>query len=128
MRIFIAFLFVVMAPSLVRATPSGISFSSAKKIWQASASRDDYQAYAAEFAQFNNYYHLDEKDHCYALGTEPVELMLVITHRGNERYAKIEKVLSNIASPKAECFRKSYEGLDTKIPPFLPFVFQMNMI
>lgn len=128
MRIFIAALLTLTASSWTTAAPVELSFLSAKKIWQASMNRSDYQAYAAEFAQFNNYYHLDEKNHCYALGTEPVELMLIITHRSNDKYAKIEKVLPNIDSPKAECFRKSYEGLDTKIPPFLPFVFQLNMI
>lgn len=126
-RLFIMALLTIMASSPMRATSPEASFSSAKKIWQESKGRRDYQAYADGFAQFNNYYHLDEKDGCYALGNESVELMLVITHHGDDKYARIEKVLSNIDSPKSRCFRKSYEGLGTKIPPFFPFVFQMNM-
>jgi hypothetical protein len=127
MRIVVAALVALVISSSMRAESPEISFSSAKKIWQESKDRGDYQAYANEFAQFNNYYHLDEKDGCYALGNEPVELMLIITHRDGDKYARIEKVLSNIDSPKARCFRKSYEGLGTKIPPFFPFDFQMNM-
>lgn len=127
MRLFVAALLVLMTSNPMHATPTDMSFSSAKKIWQESKDQSDYQTYANEFAQFNNYYHLDEKDGCYALGNEPVELMLIITHHGNDKYARIEKVLSNIEGPKARCFRKSYEGLDTKIPPFFPFVFEMNM-
>lgn len=127
MRLFIAALLTLMVSSSAWGASPNISFSSAKKIWEASKGRSDYQTYADEFAQFNNYYHLDEKDGCYALGSEPVELMLIITHHGNGQYATIEKVLSNVDSPKARCFRKSYEGLGTKIPPFFPFVFQMTM-
>lgn len=127
MRLFIALLLSLIASgSTLMASPES-SYSAARKIWQKSKDRSDYQLYADEFAKFNNYYHLDEKDGCYGLGNEPVELMLIITHHDNGKYARIEKVLSNIDTPKAKCFRKSYEGLSTKIPPFLPFVFQMRM-
>lgn len=127
MRLLIAVLLSLMASSSVLADSPIVSFSAAEKIWQESKDRSGYQAYADAFVQFNNYNHLDEKDGCYALGNEPVELMLIITHHDNEKYARIERVLSNIDTPKAKCFRKSYEGLNTKIPPFLPFVFQMTM-
>lgn len=80
-----------------------------------------------EFAQFNNHFHLDEKDGCYALGKEPVELMLVLTHREGDQFALIDQVLSDVDNAKASCFKKTYRGTRAKIPPFLPFVLQMKM-
>lgn len=127
MRIFIAVLLSLMTSSSALAAHPMISFSAAKKIWQESKDRSDYQAYADEFAQFNNYYHLDQKDDCYALGNGPMKLMLIITHKGTDKYAKIESVLSNVDTPKAKCFKKAYEDLSTKTPPFVPFVLEMNM-
>jgi hypothetical protein len=111
----------------VSADDTKLSFAQAKKIWEANKDREDYQSYAAEFAQFNNHYHLDEKDGCYALAKGPVELMLVITHPDNGKYAVIEQVLSSIDNEKSQCFKKSYSGIATKIPPFLPLIIQMNM-
>jgi hypothetical protein len=104
-----------------------LSFPEAKKIWEGTKDGEEYKSYAAEFAQFNNHFHLDEKDGCYALAKGPVELMLVITHRDDGQYAVIEQVLSNVDNAKSQCFRKSYGGIRTKVPPFLPFVLQMSM-
>jgi hypothetical protein len=53
--------------------------------------------------------------------------MLVITHRDKEPYALIEDVLSDSDSPKAQCFKKTYRGISTKVPPYLPFIIQLGM-
>lgn len=103
-----------------------MTFAAAKKIWEQTKNRKEYQTYTAEFAQFNNHFRLDERNGCYGISKEPVELMLVITHRQEQQYALIEGVLSNVDSPKALCFKKSYIGIQTKVPPFLPFVMQMS--
>ena len=87
----------------------------------------EYQTYASEFVQFNNHFHIDEKDGCYALGKEPIQLMLVITHPGSAEFAVVENVLSDVNSLKARCFIRSYLGLRTKVPPYVPFVLQMSM-
>ena len=104
-----------------------LTFNDAHKIWEKNKEKKEYQSYANEFAQFNNHFHLDEKDGCYNLPGGPVELMLIITHRDNNEFALIERVLSKSDSPKAQCFSKTYSGLRTKIPPFFPFTFKMNM-
>ena len=103
------------------------SYAEAEAAWKRSRDKRQYQAYAAEFAQFNNHHHLDEKDGCYALSPGPVKLFLVITHSDGGEFALVERVLSNVDNPKTNCFKRTYEGLRTKVPPFLPFVLQMGM-
>lgn len=103
------------------------SYVDARGLWEKHKDTVEYQTYASEFAQFNNHFHIDEKDGCYALGKGPVGLMLVITHPTSYQYAVIENVLSDVDSPKARCFMKSYRGLPTKVPPYVPFVLQMAM-
>lgn len=122
---FLALLLTLTSPLL--AGDAGLSFSEAKKIWEGSKDKKSYQSYLDEFSQFNNHFRLDEKDGCYALARGPVQLLLVITHDGKSQYAKIERVLSNVDNAKASCFKKSYGGVPTKAPPFLPFVIQMTM-
>ncbi|UGB46830.1 hypothetical protein LQ772_05915 [Frateuria edaphi] len=93
------------------------TYSEARVSWEAHKDSKDYQTYADEFIQFNNHNHLDEKDGCYALAGAPVQLMLVITHRDDEKYALVEDVLTDTDSPKAQCFKKTYRGIRTKVPP-----------
>lgn len=102
-------------------------YSDAKMVWDKTKAGTKYQKYASEFSQFNNHFHLDEKDGCYALSTEQVSLMLVITHSNKDKFAIIESVLSGTDNAKTRCFQSTYKGIRTKIPPFLPFVLQMNM-
>ena len=109
------------------ASPAVLTYSEARASWQAHRDSKEYQAYADEFIQFNNHYHLDEKNGCYALAGGSVQLMLVITHQDEGRYALVEDVLTDTNSPKAQCFKKTYRGISTKVPPFLPFIFQMSM-
>ncbi len=127
MRSRLAVALLVVASGVALAADPAMSFSSAKMIWEQTKDRKEYQTYAAEFAQFNNHFRLDEKDGCYALGKEPVALMLVITHRDGGKFALIERVLTNVDNAKASCFKKAYGGVRTKIPSFLPFVLQMGM-
>ncbi len=103
------------------------SYAEAKAMWLKSRDSAEYQSYSAEFLQFNNHFHLDEKDDCYGLAPGPVEMMLVITHPDDGEYAVIERVLFNADNAKSRCFRKSYQNVPTKVPPYLPFVLQMHM-
>jgi hypothetical protein len=127
MRLIIASAILVVTGSAVAA--SGLmSFADAKKVWDASRDRKEYQDFSGEFVRFNNQLHLDTKDNCYALGKEPVELMLVIAHpNSSEQFAVVQDVLADVDSAKARCFKKSYNGVSTKVPPFVPFVLQMTM-
>lgn len=127
MRHLAAGLLLLVSSGLALAGDEPLDFAKAQKIWESTKDRKDYQAYGEEFVRFNNHFKLDEKDGCYGLGSGPVELMLVITHDGKSRYAKIERVLTDVDNSKASCFKKSYGGVPTKIPPFLPFVMQMKM-
>lgn len=95
-------------------------------MWQQHITSVDYERYAEEFSQFNNYFRLDEKDGCYARGSDQANLMLIVTHPAGSKFAVIERALPDVPTAKAACFRNSYEGLKTKVPPFLPFILKMN--
>ncbi len=111
----------------ISAADTPLSYADAKALWLKSRETVEYQRYAAEFVQFNNHFHLDEKHGCYAIGSGAVDLMLVITHPEDGEFAVIQRVLSNIDNAKARCFQKSYRGVQTKVPPFVPFVLQMGI-
>lgn len=117
----------IAAANLSWATDAPGSFAQAKQSWQMNKGRKAYQTYAAEFAQFNNSLKLDERGGCYALSKGPVELMLVISPASNGQYAVVGRVLADVDNAKSQCFRRSYEGVSTKRPPFFPFVLQMSM-
>jgi hypothetical protein len=77
------------------------SYADAEAIWRSSRDKAEYQGYSAEFAQYNNSLRLG--------------------------FATIERVFFDVDNAKARCFERSYTGVRTKLPPFLPFVLQMGM-
>ncbi|MGP8033180.1 MAG: hypothetical protein ACLPQ6_03460 [Steroidobacteraceae bacterium] len=103
------------------------SYADALAIWEKHKATAEYQTYTSEFVQFNNHFHIDERSGCYSLGQEHVGLMLVITYAAGSEFAVVENVLSDVDSPKARCFVQAYRGLQTKVPPYVPFVLQMAM-
>lgn len=123
-KIFV-FVFILATPALAADPP--LQYADAKAIWEKSSARKDYQQYSAEFAQFNNHFHLDEKGGCYGLPQGPVNLMLVITPPAGDQFSVIQQVLSDVDNAKSQCFKKTYDGIRTKAPPFFPFVLQMRM-
>ena len=127
MRVGIAAVLTLVFSGAIFATDVPRTYTEANAIWLHTRDTAEYQGYAAEFAQFNNHFHLDEKDGCYALGSGPVELMLIISQPDSSEFAVIEQVLSDVDNEKARCFEKSYRGVRTKRPPFLPFVLQLGM-
>lgn len=127
MRALIAAVITLVAPGAVFAAGMPRSYPEAKSIWQQHRDTAEYQTYASEFSQFNNHFHLDEKSGCYFLAPGPVNLMLVITRPKNNKFAVIAQVYSDVDNAKARCFEKTYRGVSTKIPPFLPFVLQLGM-
>ena len=127
MKIGIALVIGLMFSATTFAADAPRSYAEAKTVWVKSRDKAEYQGYAAGFAQFNNHFHLDEKDGCYGLASGSVDLMLVITRPDNDEFAVIERVLSSVDNAKSRCFEKTYRGVRTKIPPYLPFVLQMGM-
>lgn len=127
MQALIAAALTLAASGVVFAAGMPRSYAEAKAIWQQHRDTAEYQTYASEFSQFNNHFHLDEKDGCYFLAPGSVNLMLVITHTENSKFAVIAQVYSDVDNAKARCFEKTYRGVSTKIPPFLPFVLQLGM-
>lgn len=117
----------IVVPTATFAADSPRLYADAKNVWDQTKNKAEYHAYAAEFSQFNNHFRLDEKDGCHRLAPGRVNLMLVIMHGGPDKFAVIERVLSDVDNAKARCFKQSYGGIRTKIPPFLPFVLQMRM-
>jgi hypothetical protein len=103
------------------------TYGDAEAIWEQSKNNPAYATYLGEFTQFSNHFHLDEKDGCYALSAGTVNVLLVITHSDNNQFALIEEVFTDVDNLKAKCFKKSYMGIRTKVPPFLPFVLKMTM-
>jgi hypothetical protein len=125
-RAAMAFAMIVFA-AIAAAGDAPRSYEDAKALWIKKRDTVESQRYAAEFTQFNNHFHLDEKDGCYALASGPVELMLIISQPDSGEFAVIEQVLSDVDNEEARCFEKSYRGVRTKPPPFVPFVLQMEM-
>ncbi len=121
------FLLCAMAWLALQASAATLSHDDAKKLWEQSKERAGYDQYSDEFAQFNNSHHLDEKGGCYGLSRGPVTIYLVIKHNVGEKFAVVEQVVSDVDNAKSRCFKKTYNGLPTKAPPFLPFVLQMKM-
>jgi len=103
------------------------SYAEAKATWQRTRDNLEYQKYATEFSQFNNHFHLDERNGCYALAPGSVNLMLMISRKESGEFAVIERVFTDVDNAKARCFEKSYRGVATKAPPFFPFILQMEM-
>lgn len=103
------------------------SYSYAQVLWKKHKDTVEYQTYISEFVQFNNHFRIDVRSGCYALGQGTIGLMLVITQPAGREFAVVENVLSDGSSPKARCFMKAYLGLQTKVPPYVPFVLQMTM-
>jgi hypothetical protein len=111
----------------ILADGTSLTYESAKAIWAGKMNTAEYQNYASAFTQFNNHFSLDTKDGCYSLTPGPVNLMLVITHPNRDEFAIVEQVLSDVDNAKSRCFKKTYSGIRTKVPPFEPFVLQMVM-
>jgi hypothetical protein len=103
------------------------SYDEAEALWQRTQERVEYRTYLAEFAQYNNSLRLDERDGCYSRAPGPVNLMLLISRVDADGFATIERVFYDVDNAKAQCFVRSYSGVRTKAPPFLPFVLQLNM-
>lgn len=90
---------LLLASCLLSATASAVdtprAYAEAEAAWKLARDRADYQQYGNEFVEFNNHFHLDVKDGCYALSDKPVSLMLVITHSDDGKYALIERALTD---------------------------------
>ena len=127
MKVILGSVLAIIAAGMALADEVPGSYEAAKAIWSRNRESKDYQGYAAEFSQFNNHFHLDEKDGCYALASGSVNLMLVISRPQNSEFAVVERVLADVDNAKARCFEKSYSGVQVKAPPFLPFVLQLGM-
>ena len=119
-------LVLLTATGLTPAADSELSFADAKAVWEASKDRKEYLAYASQFLQRVSQVRSDTLNGCYALGKDPLELMLVVAHRDSEQYVVVE-VLSNVESEKAQCIRRSYSGFPMQAPPFFPFVLRMGV-
>jgi hypothetical protein len=123
----IAVVFALAVCGVATGADAPRSYADAEAIWRNSRERTEYQSYLAEFAQYNNSLRLDERDGCYSLTAGPVNLMLVISRVDADGFATVERVFFDVDNAKARCFERSYTGLRTKLPPFLPFVLQLGM-
>ena len=103
------------------------SYEDAEAIWQKTRDMREYQSYVAEFAELNNAFRIDERGGCYSLASGPVNLMLLVSPADAKGVATIERVFYDTDNAKARCFERSYRGLPTKAPPFLPLVVQLRM-
>jgi len=121
------FLLCALAVLSYQVTAAGLSLPEATKLWEQSRDRTDYQKYAEEFAVFNNNHRLDEKHGCYSLSPGPVTLFLVIDHDPKQQFAVVGQVVSDSDNAKSRCFKRTYTGIPTKVPPFVPFPMKMQM-
>ncbi len=111
----------------LQACSDGLSVADAKKLWEQSKDLKSYRQYSEEFANFNNYHHLDEKDGCYSLGAGSVTMYFIIKPKPNSEFSVIEQVATEVVNAKSQCFKNTYTGIPTKVTPFAPFVMKMVM-
>jgi hypothetical protein len=123
----IAGVFALAVCGMATAADAPRSYADAQVIWESSREKTEYQNYVAEFTQYNNSLRLDERDGCYSRAPGPVSLMLVISRAHADGFATIEGVFYDVDNAKSRCFERSYSGVRTKPPPFLPFVLQLRM-
>jgi hypothetical protein len=97
------------------------SFSEAEELWKKNKDKPGYTEYQGEFVQYNNHFHLDTKDNCFAKDG-PVNMYLIITAQ-----AVVESVVTDIDNEQARCFKHTYTGLRVKAPPFSPLIINMRM-
>jgi hypothetical protein len=122
-----AIIFMALTGGAAVAAALPQDYSAAKAVWKKGKDKSEYQRYGNEFIQFNNHFHLDEKDGCYGLAPGQVNLLLIISKPDAGEFAVVERVFADVDNAKARCFIKTYSGVRTKAPPFLPFVFHMSM-
>lgn len=96
------------------------TFDEAQVLFEKDKEKPEFQKYLGGFADWNNANKLDTRGDCYRLGLETVTLFLVIGSSGI-----IEQVLTELESPKAACFVKSYLGQQWKKPPYSPILMRM---
>jgi hypothetical protein len=118
---------MLLGCSVALAADAPTSYDEAETIWQRTKDTVEYQTYVAEFVQLNNLFRIDERDGCYSLTPEPVDLMLVVSRANDKGVATVERVFYHPDSAKARCFERSYRGIPTKAAPFWPFVVQLRM-
>jgi hypothetical protein len=104
----------------------GLTFSAAKIQWQEHVNLKSFQQYMVEFVYFNNHYHLDSKDGCYAKKDGRIIQFLVVNHHKDAQYAVIESVVSNVDNDKSRCFTKAYKNAKVRTPPYSPFIIRME--
>ena len=122
--------FIIVLISLLSMNAIGqeiITFNQAQEAWKHMKDKDGYATYLKEFQWFNNHFKLDTRFNCYSIDDMQLNFMLIIRHYPGHKYAVFEQALSETKSPKMDCFRRSYVGVKTKIPPFQPFVIPMMM-
>jgi hypothetical protein len=118
---------MLLACSVASAADAPTSYDEAETIWRKSKDTIEYQTYAAEFAQLNNLFRIDERDGCYTLMRGPVNLMLLVSRANDKGVATVERVFYDMNNAKTRCFERSYRGIPTKAAPFWPFVLQLRM-
>jgi len=118
----------VLFATCIMAAKAGsiVSFEDAKEIWRSSKDRVQYEPFAREFIKRQSFVRPDVLKGCYALGEEPLELMLVVVRR-DDGSGVVAEVFADQASAKSECYIKSYRGFPLVAPPFLPFVLRMGI-
>jgi len=116
--------FALVGVSLFVAAPcfAAPSFADVEELWQQSKSKPGYVEYRDEFVQYNNHFHLDTKDDCFAQNSGPVNMYLIVTTK-----AVVESVVTDIDNARARCFKRTYTGLRVKAPPFSPFIINLRM-
>lgn len=122
-KIIIALGFVLLSAS---SQAEEFSYERAEKNWQVYKETTDYKTYANEFVEYNNAHQLDTRMGCYELGSETVQLFLIIDYGKAKRRTFVVDAVSNFNTPRSRCFIDSYKGMQMKKPPYLPFVLQMK--
>lgn len=103
------------------------SYADAEQRWRLSTSLPGYKAFSDQFLKMNDASHFEQKSGCLAKQGGAVQLLLVLGKVPHKPLIVIQDVFTDVSGPKAKCLANAYHGLQTNIPPYMPFLVALSV-
>ena len=116
-----------VAATLVNTQTLPQNYTEAAKLQESEIASSDYVTFLDRFLDFSNVNHLDSKAGCHEVGANSVSMFIIIVRSDSSEKSRIAEVFSETDSPKAECFRMAYLGLQLPIatPKSVPYAIKL---
>jgi hypothetical protein len=103
------------------------SYAEAELRWRQSTALPGYKAFSEQFLKMNDASHFAQKSGCLAKEGGPVQMILVLGKLERKPLIIIQDTFTDVSNPKAKCLAKLYRGLQTNIPPYMPFLVPLSI-